>query len=109
MIHLTHVNIKFAEPVIVDSELIVPAGKITALAYFIRRAFMKRYSLVIICTAFLVCFLFASCGGEGVPEITEPVADPSGQKFNSWDQYLPLTLKTAEEEEAEIAVKAFLI
>ena len=32
MLNLTHVNIKFAEPVIVDSELIVPAGKITALA-----------------------------------------------------------------------------
>lgn len=66
---------------------------------------MKRYSLVIICTAFLVCFLFASCGGEGAPEITEPVADPSGQKFNSWDQYLPLTLKTAGGEEVEVAVK----
>ena len=31
MISLTHVNIKFAEPVIVDSELIVPARKITAI------------------------------------------------------------------------------
>ena len=31
MIQLKHINIKFKEPVIVDSELTVPAGKITAL------------------------------------------------------------------------------
>ena len=31
MIHLTHVNIKFAEPVIVDGDITVPAGKITAI------------------------------------------------------------------------------
>ena len=69
---------------------------------------MKKYLLAIMCTTFLVCFFFTSCSGEGVPEITEPVADPSGQKFNSWDQYLPLTLKTAEGEKAEVAVKTLL-
>ena len=90
-------------------EFLIQINYATALAYFSRRTFMKKYLLAIMCTTFLVCFFFTSCSGEGVPEITEPVADPSGQKFNSWDQYLPLTLKTAEGEEAEIAVKAFLI
>lgn len=31
MINLTHVNIKFAEPVIIDSEISIPSGKITAI------------------------------------------------------------------------------
>ena len=31
MINLTHVNIKFAEPVIADGDIAVPAGKITAI------------------------------------------------------------------------------
>ncbi len=67
---------------------------------------MKKYLSCIICIAVIICFMFSSC--MGVPQVTEPIADPSDQKFNTWDQYLPITLKTESGNESRVAVKLVL-
>lgn len=65
---------------------------------------MKRYGSFL--AAFLAFVLLLSACGPAYPEVGEPVADPAGQKFNTWDQYLPMTLKTKSGGTAEAAVKA---
>ncbi len=65
---------------------------------------MKRYGPFLV--ALLAFVLLLSACGPAYPEVSEPVADPAGQKFNTWGKYLPMTLRTKSGGTVEAAVKA---
>ena len=57
-----------------------------------------------------LCLLFSACSGESTASLLDsPIADPAGQKYNTLNKSLPLTLIDPDGSTIEVAVQANVV